>query len=88
MLFYHLFDCAYNEFLFQLIVDECVDLGVLGSVKNDQLGRSVFDALLHLLTTPQSSVTLLRTLGGESVDVFLGFLVHEESDISNPRPVL
>jgi hypothetical protein len=48
-----------------LVVDECTDILVADSDKTNQLAKSIFDALLHLLATPQSSVTLLRTLGGE-----------------------
>lgn len=47
-----------------LVVDECADIVVSDADKTHQLAKTVFDALLHLLTTPQSSVTLLRTLGG------------------------
>lgn len=50
-----------------LVVDECVDnMNMIGiDKKTTQSAKSTFNALLHLLCTPQSSVTLLRTLGGE-----------------------
>jgi hypothetical protein len=48
-----------------LVVDECVNEVIADADKVTQLARSVFGALLHLLTTPQSSVTLLRTLGSK-----------------------
>ena len=54
-----------------LVVDECLDV-----ISNDEsfakLGCSIFDVLLQLLATPQSSVTLLRTLGAaaHSLDKF------------------
>ena len=52
-----------------LIVDECVDTVMMDTGKVGLLAKSVFDILMHLLTTPQSSVTLLRTLGGECLRV-------------------
>lgn len=52
-----------------LIVDECVDTVMMGAGNVGLLSKSVFDLLMHLLATPQSSVTLLRTLGGEFVCV-------------------
>ena len=48
-----------------LVVDECADNIIGNDKETTQLAKSIFDALLHLLSTPQSSVTLLRTLGGE-----------------------
>ncbi|KAL3803405.1 LOW QUALITY PROTEIN: hypothetical protein HJC23_009369, partial [Cyclotella cryptica] len=46
-----------------LIIDECVDTVMMDTGKVCLLAKSVFDLLMHLLATPQSSVTLLRTLG-------------------------
>ena len=48
-----------------LVVDECADNIIGNDKKTTHLAKSIFDALLHLLSTPQSSVTLLRTLGGK-----------------------
>ena len=48
-----------------LLVDECLDIVSSDEYKLQTLAKSTFDLLLHILATPQSSVTLLRTLGGE-----------------------
>ncbi len=48
-----------------LIIDECFDVVSRDKNKTEKLGVCLFDLLLHLLTIPQSSVTLLRTLGGK-----------------------
>lgn len=48
-----------------LVVDECDGNLVTNVDQMNKLAKAVFDALLHMLTTPQSSVTLLRALGGE-----------------------
>lgn len=57
------FNCLAGSII--LLVDECVDVVSDSTEKIFQLAKSTFSALLHLLSTPQSSVTLLRTLGGE-----------------------
>lgn len=49
-----------------LLIDECFDVVAQDKYHLERLGISVFDLLLHLLSTPQSSVTLLRTLGGSA----------------------
>jgi len=49
-----------------LLIDECFDVVSEDEDELEKLGGSLFDVLLHLLTTPQSSVTLLRTLGGSA----------------------
>jgi hypothetical protein len=46
-----------------LIVDECYH--DVSRDKDEQLGGSLFGVLLHLLASPQSSVTHLRTLGSK-----------------------
>ena len=48
-----------------LLIDECFDIVSTDEYEREKLGVSMFDVLLHLLATPQSSVTLLRTLGGK-----------------------
>lgn len=48
-----------------LLIDECFDVVSAHDFELERLAKSIFDLLLHILTTPQSSVTLLRTLGGE-----------------------
>jgi len=48
-----------------LVVDECFDYLIGDADKTNHLAKDVFNVFLHLLSTPQSSVTLLRTLGGE-----------------------
>ena len=55
-----------------LVVDECLDTVISNDESLTKLGCSIFDVLLHLLATPQSSVTLLRTLGAvaHSLDKF------------------
>lgn len=49
-----------------LLVEECVDHFAGNLRELEKLGKSVFDLLLHVMATPQSSVTLLRTLGGSA----------------------
>ncbi len=51
----------------------CVDeyYHVVSSGKYEPDATSIFDALLHLLVFPQSSVTHLRTLGSELSDILL-----------------
>ena len=46
-----------------LIVDECYH--DVSRDKYERLSGSLFDVLLHLLASPQSSVTHLRTLGSK-----------------------
>ena len=48
-----------------LLIDECFDVVSTDEYELEKFGASLFDVLLHLLATPQSSVTLLRTLGGK-----------------------
>ena len=52
-----------------LLIDECFDVVSKDEYELEKLGRSVFDLLLYILSTPQTSVTLLRTLGGK---LFIG----------------
>lgn len=47
-----------------LLVDECFDVIARDESRLVHFGESLLDLLLLLLSTPQSSVTLLRTLGG------------------------
>ena len=54
-----------------LLIDECFDIVSADEYQIEKLGRSVFDLLLHILSTPQSSVTLLRTLGGKFLELLL-----------------
>ena len=49
-----------------LLVEECIDNFAANSYELEKLAKSVFDLLLHVMSTPQSSVTLLRTLGGSA----------------------
>jgi len=49
-----------------LVVEECIDNFAANSHELEKLAISVFDLLLHVMATPQSSVTLLRTLGGSA----------------------
>jgi hypothetical protein len=49
-----------------LLVEECIDHFAANSHELEKLAISVFDLLLHVMATPQSSVTLLRTLGGSA----------------------
>jgi len=48
-----------------LLIDECYDVISEDEYELEKFGSSIFDVLLHVLSTPQSSVTLLRTLGGK-----------------------
>lgn len=48
-----------------LCVDECYHVVSRGKYEIDTLGGTLFDVLLHLLASPQSSVTHLRTLGSK-----------------------
>ncbi len=48
-----------------LLIDECFDVVSRDKDELEKLGGRIFDLLLHLLATPQSSVTHLRTLGGK-----------------------
>jgi hypothetical protein len=50
-----------------LLVEECIDHFTANSSELEKLAADVFDLLLHVMATPQSSVTLLRTLGGKNV---------------------
>ncbi len=49
-----------------LLIDECFDIFSRDYEALDSSAAAVFDLLLHMLSSPQSSVTLLRTLGGKS----------------------
>ena len=49
-----------------LLIEECFDTVASNEYELEKLAKSVFDLLLHVLATPQSSVTLLRTLGGSA----------------------
>jgi hypothetical protein len=60
-IFQEAFNCISASVI--LIVDECYH--VVSRDKDEQLGGSLFDVLLHLLASPQSSVTHLRTLGSK-----------------------
>lgn len=48
-----------------LLIDECFDIVSRDKYGIEKLGRCLFDLMLQLLSTPQSSVTHLRTLGGK-----------------------
>ena len=48
-----------------LLIDECFDVLSTDEHELEKFGGCIFDTLLHLVATPQSSVTLLRTLGGK-----------------------
>lgn len=50
-----------------LLIDECFDIISCDDKALESSAAAVFDLLLHMLSSPQSSVTLLRTLGGKSV---------------------
>eukprot|EP01082_Thalassiosira_pseudonana_P006329 g6139.t1 g6139 contig20:899036-901327(-) len=49
-----------------LLIEECFDTVASNEYELEKLAKLVFDLLLHVLATPQSSVTLLRTLGGSA----------------------
>lgn len=50
-----------------LLIDECFDIFSCDYKALESSAAAVFDLLLHMLSSPQSSVTLLRTLGGKFV---------------------
>ncbi|KAL7456061.1 hypothetical protein ACHAWC_008790 [Mediolabrus comicus] len=49
-----------------LLVEECIDYFASSRYEMEKLAKGVFDLLLHVMATPQSSITLLRTLGGSA----------------------
>ena len=49
-----------------LLVEECIDHFSTDITDLEKLAKSVFELLLEIMATPQSSVTLLRTLGGSA----------------------
>ena len=57
---------AYNTLcsILILLVDECADILLSDPDERKNMSRSVFDLLLFILTTPQSSITQTRALGG------------------------
>ena len=48
-----------------LLLDECYTFVARDGDGVENFGGSTFDLLLHLLASPQSSVTSLRTLGSK-----------------------
>ena len=50
-----------------LLVEECIDYFASSRYEMEKLAKGVFDLLLHVMATPQSSITLLRTLGGKKI---------------------
>ena len=48
------------------LVDECATSTLSSPIERKDLAQDVFDLILHIASTPQSSVTLLRALGGAS----------------------
>lgn len=50
-----------------LLVEECIDYFASNRYEMEKLAKGVFDLLLHVTATPQSSITLLRTLGGKKI---------------------
>ena len=63
-MFQEAFNCLSASVI--LLIDECFDVVSADEHELERLGGSIFDLLLHLLATPQSSVGLLRTLGGSA----------------------
>eukprot|EP00985_Skeletonema_marinoi_P013757 scaffold6868_cov120-Skeletonema_marinoi.AAC.2 len=49
-----------------LLVEECIDHFAANIRELERLAKSVFELLLQVMAAPQSSVTLLRTLGGSA----------------------
>ena len=59
-----------------LLIDECFDVVSVNGYELEKLASSTFGLLLHILSTPQSSITLLRTLGGKLLHYFLNNFLY------------